>query len=251
MGKRLKVERRIVNGVAEKKCNKCGNFLPLETGFYKDKYQKDGRQSSCKVCMKQVTANYTANNPEKVKQSSTNWRANNPEKVKEYRVNNREKANQASTDWRTNNPERAKQLITNWQANNPEKVSQHNATYRANNPEKILAKNANRRARKKAQDHPDTDPLKVAAIYKEADRRNEAAGLSYGDPDFWCVDHWWPIAGPVVGAGHHGNLRLMTFKNNAKKSDMTPNFWIEHCLGSLTMASVIKHKHQNLLIKRS
>ena len=90
-----------------KKCNKCGQELPLDQ-FYKRKFKNGniGHQSHCKDCGRAAIIEWRSNNPERVKAASARYRKNNPEKVKaastKYREDNMDKVRVRSTRYERN-----------------------------------------------------------------------------------------------------------------------------------------------------
>ena len=112
-------------------CTKCKTVKPL-TEFNKQKRNKDGVRSDCKVCHNETTKKWRENNPEKIKESSKKYYENNPEKERErnkkYRENNSEKIKESKKKWRENNQEKIKE----WRENNPEKVKEIQKKYQSN-----------------------------------------------------------------------------------------------------------------------
>ena len=76
-----------------KKCTKCGIEKPL-TEFHKEKAKKDGHRPNCKAC----SAEYYAQNKEKLDQYAAEYYVQNKEKISqqsaEYYAQNKEKMNQ-------------------------------------------------------------------------------------------------------------------------------------------------------------
>lgn len=62
---------------SDKKCKGCGLTKSLDE-FYNNKRQKDGKQYSCKQCLKK----YNEENREKLKESQKRWRRDNKGKIK-------------------------------------------------------------------------------------------------------------------------------------------------------------------------
>jgi len=87
-----------------KKCTKCGRELPLDQ-FHKRRYKsgKEGRQSYCKYCKRELGAVRYQNNRAEIGLTTAKWAKNNPKKVV------------------------AK--VVRWQKRNPDKVRAGNARY--------------------------------------------------------------------------------------------------------------------------
>lgn len=58
------LQQQIENVVVNKKCNKCGRILPIEC-FNKNKASKDGAQSHCRECHKEMMRQYHIKRTEK------------------------------------------------------------------------------------------------------------------------------------------------------------------------------------------
>lgn len=70
-----------------KKCPKCQKTLPIES-FSKNKCKKDGLQSQCKICRKQIEAVYFQIPRNKVRQRHRNklFNKTNKDKSNEYKA---------------------------------------------------------------------------------------------------------------------------------------------------------------------
>ena len=132
----------------KKKCTQCGVWKPLEE-YYKDKRNKDGRQSKCRECQKECNKQWRENNPEYQKQWKENnpeyqkqWKENNPEyfkiyfnseQQKQYREVNKEKRKEYDKQYREVNKEKRKEYNKQWRKDNAEYFKQ----YRKDNEEHI------------------------------------------------------------------------------------------------------------------
>ena len=70
--------------LAEKKCGKCGQMLPLAE-FHKSTKASDGHQSWCKACNREKTNEWRARNREHVNKYAADWRAQNKEAIAGYK----------------------------------------------------------------------------------------------------------------------------------------------------------------------
>ena len=137
-----------------KKCNGCGQELPLDN-FGKDSARKDGVSNKCKACVKVKNKQAYDNNAEKRREYAKQYREGHLEEKAEYnrkyREANAEQLNQYLKDWRAKNPgykrskeayirelERRKKAYAEdpeYKAKQQEKLRR----YRAANPEKVAA----------------------------------------------------------------------------------------------------------------
>ena len=79
-----------------KRCPKCGeNYPATREHFYANKRTPTGLENWCKSCMRQKSADYRANNPEKWAQTLKRYTDNHPEEIaatqKKYRLKNIDK----------------------------------------------------------------------------------------------------------------------------------------------------------------
>lgn len=85
----------------------CGT-LKDASGFYPNRWHKDGLSSQCMACVKFKAMEWNNLNPEKAKAHTSRWQKQNPEKIKEvhrlYKMNNRKRTNERNRIWRANNP---------------------------------------------------------------------------------------------------------------------------------------------------
>lgn len=114
-------------------CARCGRNKPLtEFGKANCKY---GKNSRCKSCVREISAEQRARNPEADKAAKLAWR-----------INNGQKQNALSTAWRKANPERSRANQAAWRAANKDRVRQQEVDRARRNPERGRAAAAKRRA---------------------------------------------------------------------------------------------------------
>lgn len=112
-----------------KRCYKCQETKSYEL-FSKNKRYKDGRNDSCKECVKkhrfknkQVDEIYRENNKDYMKEYSAKYWVENKEKIIEYQklyyADNLELKKEYSSKYWVENKERLKSNINNWKKNNP------------------------------------------------------------------------------------------------------------------------------------
>lgn len=76
-----------------KTCTKCGECKAVGE-FYRRSVSKDGRQSRCKVCHRESSANWYAKNAEHLRENAAKWR-----------VENRDRKRDTDAKWRAENPD--------------------------------------------------------------------------------------------------------------------------------------------------
>jgi len=94
--------------VAQKRCSKCGKLKPL-TAFYKNKRNKDGLNSLCRECCKEL---YKKNKEKKLNYYRNYYKKHKEEKLnyaKNYKKNNRERISRYRREYYEKNREREKQ----------------------------------------------------------------------------------------------------------------------------------------------
>lgn len=173
-----------------KTCNKCGTQKPLDE-FNKDRAQKDGHKTTCKVCHRAASATYHALNKEKVNAKSAAWHAAHTDK-----------AHARNAEWRAANYQQANARTAKWRAENPEKVRIHSH---------------NRRARVNAAGKLSHG---LAARLYELQRGTCACGCGQALGDTYHLDHIIPLA--LGGTNTDENIQLLRASCNRQKSAKHP-----------------------------
>jgi len=149
-----------------KKCSKCGE-IKLLSEFYKDKYHKDGRESSCKKCkakyqyknkdkITNYQKEYQKENKEKLSNQKKKYCRENKEKIairkkiyqqknkeilseyqRKYRENNKEKTKKYQEEYRRRHKKYSKEYYNQYYQDHKEQILEHNNQYRINNYEKF------------------------------------------------------------------------------------------------------------------
>lgn len=92
-----------------KRCSGCGETKPVSE-FNKQKDNKDGLRTYCKVCHRANVVKWRVDNPDKKRVANAEWSIRNPDKVRasnaKYRANNLEKVRAANAKCRAENPEK-------------------------------------------------------------------------------------------------------------------------------------------------
>ena len=76
-----------------KHCHKCNTSKPL-SDWNKSKATKDGLQTKCKECEKQLNKQYYQDNKEAIDEYTKQYYQDNKESLAQYRLNNRESINE-------------------------------------------------------------------------------------------------------------------------------------------------------------
>lgn len=113
-----------------KTCTRCGKSLPATTDFFpKRTDSKDGLRNQCTACIKAERKQRYAENREAAIRYSAEWSRNNPERMKKYR-----------RTWYENHRDEVAEKNRAWWAANPGKSAEYSRRWRALNPEKARAK---------------------------------------------------------------------------------------------------------------
>jgi hypothetical protein len=168
-----------------KKCKRCLSEKPL-TAFRADPRYKDGFGSWCIECHRQRNS--------------------------EWAKQNRERLSQKASDWRASNLELAREVNRNFKNRNKAKLQEDHAAWSKVNADKRRASTSKRKAAKLRAVPKWANPKAIAAIYKEAARREGR----------WHVDHIVPLQSPLVSGLHcEANLQIIPASDNESKR----NFW--------------------------
>ncbi|MFA5195601.1 MAG: hypothetical protein WC401_07365 [Bacteroidales bacterium] len=157
-----------------KRCKKCGALKPL-TEFYQYKKAKDGHQSNCKVCSLEISRQWRAENPKKVKEDIRRWRAKNPGKTRE-----------SCHQWYIKNAGRVRERKRQWRAENAEKIRESKRRWRAENPEKI--REIRRREHKKHRSTPEGKLRTTISNAMCASLKGSKAGRHWKDLVGYTID---------------------------------------------------------------
>ena len=112
--------------------------------FWKNKRNKDGKETKCIDCIK--AKNSTPEMKEKMSKSNKEWREKNPDYMKEY--NKSDKSKEYQKHYYKDNNEEYKKRKKEWRKNNRQRESETCQTYREENRDKL---NAYHREWKKAK----------------------------------------------------------------------------------------------------
>lgn len=183
-----------------KTCTKCGLTKPI-SDFGKHAKTRDRLQCHCKQCIKENTAKWAANNPEKVKENNAKWYSVNSEKAKSY-----------SANWRSANKDRVIANRAKYYSENQQKHKISVAKWSAKHPDYNRIKCSNYRARKN-----------VGKLSKDiAERlfklqRGKCACCMKPLGDDYHLDHIMPLA--LGGTNTDDNIQLLRAScNNHKRA---------------------------------
>jgi hypothetical protein len=173
----------------EKMCTRCKSNKHISF-FGKNKTKKDGHQSQCKPCCKEIF------NEWRIKFGTSNKRV---------------------LEWQKANPEKHKAKNERYKTANIEKVRASKARWARDNPGLVNAKTARRRAKILKASPPwlnESHQLNIKQYYNEANLLTVQTGTEHH------VDHIVPLQGRnVCGLHVPWNLQVITAKENYRKSN--------------------------------
>lgn len=173
-----------------KYCPKCKETKSFDL-FNKNKKNKDGLQSYCVVCQKEIQAKYRQDNREKVKEYNKRYSKINKEKFDKYYLKYRTK--------------------------NKETVLKNQSKYKKNNKGKVNARTAARHAAKMQRTPKwltSDEKWLIQEIYELASLRTKLTGVQ------WHVDHVVPMQGTTVSGLHcPENLQVIPSIANVSKNN--------------------------------
>lgn len=203
-----------------KKCTKCGEAKPLGE-FGKDSKNKDQLAYWCKPCFRASNVAWAKANREKQRAATANWAANNPERVKatqtKWREANRNQYNATAARWRAAHPEASKKASSEWRAKNQEAVSARGTKYRIDNLDAFRVYAHNRRARERKAGGK-LSPDLAERLYKL--QRGKCACCKKPLGDKYHLDHIMPLA--LGGTNADDNIQLLRAECNGQKHAKHP-----------------------------
>jgi hypothetical protein len=134
-GKQRKNDSRIRDELSRKRCSRCKQWKP-ETEFYENGVAKDKKNSQCKNCVLQQTAEYQKTNGKKIHELATQRYAKSEKGKKTQRkMYEREKKNGYPNiyKYQKKHPEKQKKFQKNWRKNH----RQYNRIYLAKRRQKL------------------------------------------------------------------------------------------------------------------
>lgn len=211
-------------------CRTCKNKKEYNN-FFKDKTQRDGYCSECKVCRKQ----YKLDNKIQINKTTKIWRKDNKEKTNKY-----------TKKWRNNNPEKYLDIQNNWKNDNPNYFKNYRKTHKKEHSEYIYKYN-----KKKAKEDPlfkikcnlgnrlrrilktnnwnkDNETLKIIGCSKDELKWWLEFwfedGMTWENYSKWEIDHIKPLSlaktkKELYKLNHYINLQPLWKYDNIKKSN--------------------------------
>lgn len=161
--------------MSQKRCGKCKEWKPLGD-FNKDKYQKDGHQSRCRICQAVKRKEHYQENREKEIEKVKRYRNERPEWVKEYNKlhyeNNHEYHLKRSKEYKEKNREIIIAKVRQKYKDNREKEIEKVKNYQRRNKDKMA---------KSGKQYRESHRDKVRAIKKDWDSRNRDKASQYSN----------------------------------------------------------------------
>lgn len=205
--------------------------------FGKERANRDGLRSICKMCNSQRALKWHNKNrdhvnarereahkkdPSKNRIKNNKWIKNNPDKV--FAINKRkwaerdpEKVKMKHAEWRQENKDRVSECSKRSYEKNKEKVKNTHKKWEQNNKGKrrsIVAKRRAIKIRATPSYLTEEDFKKIEAFYVLAHKKTEETGIPYE------VDHILPLNGEIVSGFHHwNNLQVLTAEQNRTKGN--------------------------------
>jgi 5-methylcytosine-specific restriction endonuclease McrA len=201
-----------------KRCKRCDTMQPIAE-FHKWSRGKDGLQTNCKQCKRDMQRSYRTAKPEKARafgrESMRRRRLHEPERVRDY-----------MKAWRAANAESVREVKRAWEAANYEAfraaANAANARYKRSNPDKRREHDLRRRALKIATAVGDVDLL---ALWESQGGLCGLCALPldrtlvWPDPKSPSIDHIKPLS--RGGAHEQSNCQWACLDCNLRKGART------------------------------
>jgi hypothetical protein len=144
--RKVEITEREVDGVLMpgKECTKCGEWKPLETGFYRDKKGLGGRVSECKDCRKK----YNLENQSRRLDYLKKWYQENQEQRLRYSRNRYQEKKEDIKKWYEENRAHLSEYRRKYYQENQDYFSEYKRKHYQENRESYLIRNQKRRTRK-------------------------------------------------------------------------------------------------------
>lgn len=190
-----------------KRCSKCGEVKAVEE-FSKDKGNKDGFYSYCRVCHALVRLQYRQANPDKTRESKRRWKHANPDKVREMQRRHREanvnQVRESTRRYREANANQIRETQRQYREANTEKKREIDRQYRKSHPEKSRESVHRRRTRKNGVIH--AAPSKIEEILFDV-QNGYCMYCQCELMNGYHLDHIVPLKlSDLLGAAHPGHV---------------------------------------------
>lgn len=183
-------------------CNRC--FVEKSADeFSNSSSKKNGKQSACKLCAKQLRKDWSAANAVRQKETfSKNYQRNKAAR------------DLANKKWVAENLGRRREISRSYNVRNADKVRELGKKWRNANPDLLRHRYAHRRAAKVTATPKWADADKIREFYETAD------GLGMCTGDWYEVDHIVPLKSDIVCGLHcEANLQVLPRPENRSKSN--------------------------------
>ena len=121
-------------------CGKCHEIKEISE-FPKNKWKKDGVETTCNKCRKKQRVEYYKQNADKKREYQTEYRKQNIDKIKEYQAEyykqNTNKIKEQKVEYRKQNADKIKEYQAEYYKQNVDKIKKQNAEYRKQNVDKM------------------------------------------------------------------------------------------------------------------
>lgn len=206
--------------VQSKTCTKCGECKPL-VDFWAMATSKDGFAWNCKTCARKTSANWRAENKDKLKISKAEHHAKNRErynaKSQAWYAENRGYASLKNKEYRQSHGEELRVYCVEWRKRNLQKSRAGVAAYQAANPEMRKASRQNRRAKIRSA----AGTIKKSDVIRLLELQNGLCIACNTDVSGeYHIDHIYALTNG--GDNSFGNLQLLCPACNLSKSAKHP-----------------------------
>ena len=120
----------------EKKCTKCGEVKNFSE-FHKKKGGKNGLDSNCKTCRKEIAKEYRKTNADKIKERRKKYYKANADKIKERRKKYYKANADKIKEYRKYNEDKIKEQKRKYKKANADKIKKYNKKYYKANTDKL------------------------------------------------------------------------------------------------------------------
>ena len=199
-----------------KLCPRCQSDKPVGE-FGRNRTRGDGLQGYCKVCTREYTREYRADDPERRKGYD-----------RKHYQNNKEGEYLRLKQWRKENPDKHLEQNRKWNRENKEKKQERARERHQENPDV----NRNKKSRRRAKQAGNEVGYKHGLVDVIISQNGICVGFGiypnceYGSDNIrWTEDHIIPI--DLGGPDRADNIQAMCKRCNSSKSGRTMEEWVQ------------------------